>query len=97
MTASSADLVTTVVRGFGYGITHVVTVPRGALEPMFWPGPAHPFTGVQGPVLARCGHRVRSAQSAVVVMKPGTAVKCRDCARVTGIDRQPEPAVEATP
>ncbi len=80
---------TVVVRGFGYVITHVATVPRSAFEPMAWPGPQHTFTGVRTPVVARCGNRVRSSQDAVVVMRPGTGVGCRRCARITGIERQP--------
>jgi hypothetical protein len=86
----SKDLATTVVRGFGYEITHVVTVPRTIFEPMAWPGPAHTFTGIQTPIVARCGNNVRSCQPVLIVMEPGSLVKCRHCARVTGIIRQAE-------
>jgi hypothetical protein len=78
-------MVTAVVRGFGYGITHVATVPPAALEPMAWPGASHPFTGIRPPVVAQCGNRIRSCQDAIVVMEAGTAVRCRRCQRITGI------------
>lgn len=86
--STDVDQVTTVVRGFGYEITHVVTVPRDALESAAWPGPSHTFTGICTPVVARCGNRVRSCQPVIVVMKPGSRVKCRHCARITGIEHQ---------
>jgi hypothetical protein len=87
-TAPAPDKVTVVVRGFGYKTTHVATVPLIALEPMAWPSPNYPFTGIRMPVVARCLNRVRSCQKAVVVMQAGTLVRCRRCQRITGIRRQ---------
>ena len=87
--AMDDELVTTVVRGLGYEVTHLVTVPGAALEPMAWPGPKYPFTGIRAPVVAACGTRVRSCQPVLVVMLPGSRVTCRYCVRITGIKRQP--------
>lgn len=90
--SETAGMVTTVVRGFGYEITHVATVPRRALEPFAWPGPSHTFTGIRTPIMARCGRRVRSCQPVLVVMAPGSLVKCQPCALISGLECQPESA-----
>jgi hypothetical protein len=75
----SDDLLTVVVSGFGYTITHAAQVPASALEAMAWPGPDYRFTGIRSPVAALCGITVRSVQAAVVMMQAGTKVRCRAC------------------
>lgn len=63
-----------VVRGFGYGVTHVAIVPRSqlALKPGF----------VAKPIAGRCGRTIRSVRDVVVVMSLETPIRCRECARL---------------
>jgi hypothetical protein len=82
------DTVTTVVRGFGYEVTHVVTVPTEILLDCSWLKSG--FTGIPTPVAARCTKQIRSVQDVVVMMEVGTPVKCKDCVRWTGIVKQTE-------
>lgn len=81
-------MLTVVVRGFGSEMTHVVTVPRSLLVSSSWPSPSYPFTGIPTPVMAECFTVPRSVQPVLVVMNPGTKVRCRQCRRVTGITEQ---------
>jgi hypothetical protein len=79
---------TTVVRGLGYAVTHVVTIPSDAVQDCAWPSPAYPFRGVSTPLMARCGHSVRSVQPFVAVMASGTRVSCRQCRMFSGVEVQ---------
>lgn len=81
-------LVTTVVRGFGYNVTHVVTVPHAALLSASVINA--PFTAIKTPLISRCGRRIKSVQSMVVVMQAGTPVRCRPCQQLTSIYEQDE-------
>lgn len=79
-------MTTTVVRGFGYEITHVVTVPTEILMDCSWL--QSPFTGIPTPVAARCGKSIRSVQDVVVMLAVGAKVKCKDCVRWSGLAEQ---------
>lgn len=81
-------MITAVVRGFGYDVTHVVTVPETSAARYSVFGSV--FTGLQTPLMARCGKQVRSIQDIVVVMAPGTKVKCVQCRRFSGVEVQPD-------
>lgn len=85
------ELLTVVVTGFGYAITHAASIPAALLEPMAWPSPRYPFTGLRSPVAAICGITVKSVQPCVIVMDirpqlPGNVrITCRTCRRMVDL------------
>ncbi len=81
-------MLTLVVRGFGYDVRHVVTVPQSSVITSAWPSEAYPFQGVRTPVIARCGVTIRSVQPVLVVMALGTLATCTQCARWSGLRHQ---------
>lgn len=81
-------MITTVVRGFGYDVTHVITVPETSAATYSVFGSV--FTGFRTPLMAHCGKQVRSIHDVVVVMAPGTKVKCVQCRRFSGVEVQPD-------
>ena len=68
-----------IVRGFGFGITHLAEVPESSLFPSSWPSERYPFTAVLTPIVALCEVEPRSVQPVLVVMEEGTTVKCKPC------------------
>jgi hypothetical protein len=83
-----SEQVTTVVRGFGYEMTHVVTVPRSSLHEAEQFG--YPYVGFAAPVMARCGQQPRTLNGMLVSMESGTPVRCKHCQRFSGIKMQTE-------
>ena len=85
--AAETTMLTAVVRGWGYEISHVVTVPLSSVVEAESLGV--PFDALRTPLVARCGRRIRSSQPVVVIMAVGTPVRCELCRAFTGIEAQP--------
>lgn len=69
------------VRGLGYGVVHLADVADNEVSDYTQFGA--PFVGVESPVTALCGNRVRTLKGVVVVMGAQSAVTCRHCRRVS--------------
>lgn len=76
------------VRRLGYGQTHVVDVAEREVQTASFLGAD--FRCIDTPAGTECGVVLRDRAGALVLMKPGTAVHCRACRRITGLSRAAE-------
>jgi hypothetical protein len=77
-------MIHTVVRGVGSEMTHVVEVHADSRVALVQFGAA--FTGFLPPLATKCGRTLRAP--AMVMMLAGVKVKCSQCRRLTGIEKQ---------